>query len=138
MLAGILFLSAIVVVGVLITVDVVRTPNEVPAGSADRPPRDAERPLATARAGAGAHAFARQPAVRDQPVVAPGPRAGAAPVEVDSFGRPDQAARGFDPTRHEAPPAPSDLQRGGFNAMFANMSRRTQALVERQLRLIES
>ena len=46
MLAGILFLTLIVVVGVLITVDVVRMPNEAAIGQADQFARDGERALA--------------------------------------------------------------------------------------------
>src|SRR5260370_12487248 len=135
--AGILFLSLIVVVGVLITVDVLRTPTEASASAPDRHVRDAERPFTAARAGTGTHAFAREPAVRDQPVPAAalGQRA-AAPVEVDSFERPDQAARGFDPMRRDMPAA-DDAQRGKSNAMFVNLSRRSQALVERHARPIE-
>ena len=138
MLAGILFLTLIVVVGVLITVDVVRAPSEASASPPDRYVRDAERPLAAMRADAGVHAFARDPAVRDKPVpvAAAGPRA-AAPVDLDSLELPVQASRGFDAVRRDVPAA-GDGQRGTVNAMFANLSRRSQALVERQLRLIES
>jgi hypothetical protein len=142
MLAGILFLTLIVVVGVLITVDVVRSPNPTDAsiGLPDRHGHEAERSVTAARSGAGAHAFAREP-VRDKPVPAAalGTRADADPFEVASFERPDQAARGFDQLNRDVQPsAGSDAQRGRVNAMFVNLSRRSQALVERQLRLIES
>jgi hypothetical protein len=140
MLAGILFLTLIVVVGVLITVDVARTTTEASTGPSDRHVHDAERPGTAARSGAGAHAFAREPAVREKPVpvAALGTRADADPFEAGSFERPDQATRGFDQMRRDVPSASSDAQRGKFNAMFVNLSRRSQALVERQLRLIES
>jgi signal transduction histidine kinase len=142
MLAGILFLTLIVVVGVLITVDVVRSPNptDTSIGLPDRHVHEAERSVTAARSGAGAHAFAREP-VRDKPVPAAGlgTRADADPFEVASFERPDQTARGFDQLNRDVQPsAGSDAQRGKFNATFVNLSRRSQALVERQLRLIES
>src|SRR6204780_2071335 len=134
MLAGILFLTLIVVVGVLITVDVVRSPNPTDAsiGLPDRHGHEAERSVTAARSGAGAHAFAREP-VRDKPVPAAalGTRADADPFEVASFERPDQAARGFDQLSRDA-------QRGKVNPLFVTLPRRSQALVERQLRLIES
>jgi signal transduction histidine kinase len=139
MLAGILFLTLIVVVGVLITVDVLRTPTEAPIGPPDRHVNEAERPITAARGGTGVHLSAREPAAREKsvPAAALGPRASAGPVEVGSFERPDQAVRGFDPMRRDVP-ATDDAQRGKSNAMFVNLSRRSQALVERQLRLIES
>jgi histidine kinase/DNA gyrase B/HSP90-like ATPase len=143
MLAGILFLTLIVVVGVLITADVVRSPSPTDAsiGLPDRHGHEAERSVTPARSGAGAHAFAREPVVREKPVPAAalGTRADADPFEVASFERPDQPARGFDQLNRDVPPsAGSDAQRGKFNATFVNLSRRSQALVERQLRLIES
>jgi hypothetical protein len=142
MLAGILFLVLVLAVAVLITVDVVRTTAEAPAGQPDRPAHDAERALAGARAGSGVHAYPRDPAVREKsvPPVAVGPRfAGAGPAEVDSFTRPEETARTFEQARREAPqPAVGDAAlRGKFNAMYLNLSRRSQALVERQIRLIE-
>jgi len=138
MLAGILFLVLVLAVAVLITVDVVRMPNEAALGSADQPAHDGER----ARGGAGIHAFSREPVAREQPVPAAVPRTG--PAEVDSFERPDQPARVFDQAHADMPlpTAGAGIEhgalRGKSNAMFVNLSRRSQALVERQLRLIES
>jgi hypothetical protein len=130
MLAGILFLVVVLAVAVLITVDVVRTPNEAAIGQAERYAHD----------GPAVQAFSREPVVREQSVPAPAPRIGAGPAEVDSFERPDQAARDFDQRRHGMPlPAGGDAAlRGRSGGMFVNLSRRSQALVERQLRLIES
>jgi hypothetical protein len=140
MLAGILFLVLVLAVAVLITVDVVRMPNEAALGPADQLAHDGER----ARGGAGIHAFSREPVAQEQPVPAAVPRFGTGPAEVDSFERPDQAARVFDQT-HPDMPLPTagagnehGALRGKSNAMFVNLSRRSQALVERQLRLIES
>jgi hypothetical protein len=140
MLAGMLFLVLVIAVAVLITVDVVRTPNEAAIGQADQHAHDGER----ARGGAGSHAFSREPVAREQSVPAPAARIGAGPAEVDSFERPDQAARVFDQTRRDMPPptAGAGNEHGALpaksSAMFVNLSRRSQALVERQLRLIES
>src|ERR1700688_2386350 len=116
MLAGILFLVVVLAVAVLITVDVVRTPNEAAIGQADWYAQD----------GAAVQAFSREPVVREQSVPAPAPRIGAGPAEVDSFERPDQAARGFDQRRHGMPlPAGGDAAlRGRSSGMFVNLSRR--------------
>ena len=143
MLAGILFLVLVLVVGVLITVDVARTPTEAAAGQADRHGHDPERAIAGARGGAGVHAFRQEPAVREKPAAPPaaaGVRLGVGPVETDSFNRPHEAERGFDQTRREMPKSAASEAglRGKFNAMHLNLSRRSQALVERQLRIIES
>ena len=147
MLAGILFLVLVVAVAVLITVDVVRMPNEAAIGPADQFGRDGERALAGARSGAGSHALSREPVAREQSVPAAVPRFGAGPAEADAFERPDQTARVFDETRRDMPRDMSlaaagagnehGAPRGKSNAMFVNLSRRSQALVERQLRLIE-
>jgi hypothetical protein len=142
MLAGILFLVLVLAVAALITLDVVRTPAEVPAGQADHPAHDAERAMAGARGSSGVHAYPRDPAAREKsvPPVAAGTRfAEAGPAEVDSFTRPEETSRTFDQMRRETPqPATSDAAlRSKFNAMYLNLSRRSQALVERQLRLIE-
>jgi signal transduction histidine kinase len=140
MLAGIGFLILILAVAVLIAVDVLRTPSEAPAGQADRHGHDPERAVAGARGGAGVHAFPREPAAREKPAPPAAARFAAGPVEADSAGRPDEAARAFDQMRREmSQSAASEAAlRGKSNAMFVNLSRRSQALVERQLRLIES
>ena len=143
MLAGILFLVLVVAVAVLITVDVVRMPNEAAIGQADQFAQTGERALAGARSGAGSHARSREPAAREPSVPAAVPRFGTGPAEADSFERPGQTARVFDETRRDMPlPAAGagnehGASRGKSNAMFVNLSRRSQALVERQLRLIE-
>ena len=130
MLGEFLFLALIVAVAVLITVDVALTLAE-PA--ADWPGHAGERVLAGARGGAGVHAFPREPAPREQPAsspVTPGALLGAGPAEVGAL---DQ------PHRETPPSAASEAAlRGKFNTMFMNLSRRSQALVERQLSLIES
>jgi hypothetical protein len=139
MLVGIGILILIVAVAVLISVDVVRTPTEAPAGQPDHHGHDPA--IAAARSGAGVQAFPREPAVREKtaPPAAAGLRLGAGPVEADSFSRPDEAARTFGQVRREmSQSAPNDAAlRGRFNTMYLNLSRRNQALVERQLRLIE-
>jgi hypothetical protein len=136
MLAGMLFLVLVLAVAVLITVDVVRIPNEAAIGQAEQHAHDDER----AHGGAGIHALSREPVAREQSVPAAVARTEPGPAEVDSFERPDQTARVFDQTRRDTPlPTAGDgVLRGKSNAMFVNLSRRSQALVERQLRLIES
>jgi hypothetical protein len=142
MLAGILFLVLIVAVAALITVDVWRTPTEAPAGQADRHGHDAERAVGGAASAAGVYAFPREPAVREQPVppAAAGMRFGTSPVEVNSLERTDQTARTFDQMHREMSQSAAGeaALRSKFNAMYVNLSRRSQTLVERQLRLIES
>jgi hypothetical protein len=142
MLAGILFLTLILVVAVLITVDVLRTPAETAVVQADRHGHDGERAMAGARGAVGVHAFSRESAVRDKSVPdgAGAARLGGAPAEAGSFDQPDETARAFDQMRREmSQSAASEAAlRGRFNAMYVNLSRRSQALVERQLRLIES
>ncbi|MGH3203250.1 MAG: ATP-binding protein [Streptosporangiaceae bacterium] len=131
----------IFVVAVLITVDIMRSSAEALVEQADWRAHDTGRSLAAARSVPGVHAFPRDPAVRNKPVPAApgGVRAAVGPVEVDSFERSEQAARGLDPMRRDAPPpAGRDAQGDTLNALFMNMSRRSQALVERQIRLIES
>jgi signal transduction histidine kinase len=140
MLAGILFLTLILVVAALITVDVVRTPTEAPAGQALG--HGPERAAVGARAATEVAAFSREPAGTDKAAARAtgGARFGTVPAEMDSVGRPDEAARTFDQMRREMPQsAASDAAlRSRFSAMSVNLSRRSQALVERQLRLIES
>ena len=139
MLTGILFLALILAVAVLITVDVVRTPTEAPA---DRHGDEPGRAFAGTHSGTGVHAFSRETSVREQPVpaAAAGVRIGVGPVDGGSFNRPDQAVRAFDPISRDLSQsaASEEAVRSKVNTMYVNLSRRSQALVERQLRLIES
>jgi signal transduction histidine kinase len=61
------------------------------------------------------------------------------PIEVDSTDEIGEVARAFDEVHREAVRLASNeaLLRGNFNAMFVNLSRRSQSLIERQLKLIE-
>src|SRR5579871_2194439 len=140
MLAGMLFLVLVLAVAVLITVDVVRTPNEASVALPDQHAHDGQRAFAAARGGTGVQAFSREPAAREQPIPAASARIAADPAELRSFAGPDQAARIFDQTHRDVPvPATDDgALRGRSNDMFVNLYRRSQALVERQIRLIES
>ncbi|WP_345433338.1 sensor histidine kinase [Actinoallomurus vinaceus] len=99
------------------------------------------RPLRSLRAGALEIAGSRLPdlvrRLRE-------PDAGNDPIEVepiavftaDEIG---EVARSFDEVHREAVRLASNeaLLRGNVNAMFVNLSRRSQSLIERQLRLIE-
>ncbi|MEV5828592.1 nitrate- and nitrite sensing domain-containing protein [Spirillospora sp. NPDC052242] len=61
------------------------------------------------------------------------------PIDVDSRDEIGQVARAFDEVHREAVRLAADeaVLRGNINAMFVNLSRRSQSLIERQLRLIE-
>jgi hypothetical protein len=139
MLAGVLSLALLIAIAVLITADVKRTPTEAPAAQVDR--HGPERATAGARSRTGVHAFPPEPAVREKSVLpaAGRTRFGTGPAPADSFGRPDEAARAFDQTRREIPrPAANEAALyDKLNALFVNLSHRSQSLVERQLRLIE-
>jgi signal transduction histidine kinase len=60
------------------------------------------------------------------------------PIDVDSFDEIGQVARAFDQVHKEAVrlAANEAALRGNVNAMFVNLSRRSQGLVERQIRVI--
>ena len=61
------------------------------------------------------------------------------PIEVDSFDEIGEVARAFDQVHREALrlAANEAALRGNVNAMFVNLSRRSQSLVERQIKLID-
>jgi signal transduction histidine kinase len=61
------------------------------------------------------------------------------PIEVESSDEIGEVARAFDEVHREAVRLASNeaMMRGNVNAMFVNLSRRSQSLIERQLRLIE-
>ncbi|NVI89369.1 nitrate- and nitrite sensing domain-containing protein [Actinomadura sp. BRA 177] len=61
------------------------------------------------------------------------------PIDIDSTDEIGQVARAFDEVHREAVRLAADeaVLRGNINAMFVNLSRRSQGLIERQLRLIE-
>ena len=62
-----------------------------------------------------------------------------APIDVDSTDEIGEVARAFDQVHREAVrlAANEAALRGNINAMFVNLSRRSQTLVERQIRLID-
>ncbi len=61
------------------------------------------------------------------------------PIEVSSTDEIGEVARAFDEVHREAVRLASNeaMMRGNVNAMFVNLSRRSQSLIERQLKLIE-
>ena len=61
------------------------------------------------------------------------------PIDVDSLDEVGEVARAFDQVHREALrlAANEAALRGNVNAMFVNLSRRSQSLVERQIRLID-
>jgi signal transduction histidine kinase len=68
-----------------------------------------------------------------------GPPLAVDPIDVDSADEIGEVARAFDQVHREALrlAANEAALRGNVNAMFVNLSRRSQSLVERQIRLID-
>ena len=103
--------------------------------------RSMVRPLRRLRAGALEVAGMRLPETVRR--MSEGEGAGApldvAPIEVDSTDEIGEVARAFDQVHREAVRLASNeaALRGNVNAMFVNLSRRSQSLVERQIRLID-
>ncbi|XVQ08750.1 nitrate- and nitrite sensing domain-containing protein [Spirillospora sp. CA-255316] len=103
--------------------------------------RSLVRPLRRLQAGALEVAGTRLPGLvdrlRDPEAAADGIE--VEPIDVDSSDEIGQVARAFDEVHREAVRLAADeaVLRGNINAMFVNLSRRSQSLIERQLRLIE-
>ena len=103
--------------------------------------RSMVRPLRRLRAGALEVAGVRLPETVRRMSEAEG--AGAPldvePIDVDSTDEIGEVARAFDQVHREALRLASNeaALRGNVNAMFVNLSRRSQSLVERQIRLID-
>ena len=132
MLSEILFVLLVLVVGVLMAVDLARTRSESPHGNADRQAHGADRAVAAAPFSvSAARIFSPEPA-RAMPTV-PAPVEALPPREA-------QPPRAFDQVHREmtrSVASEAEL-REKLNAIFVNLSRRSQSLVERQLRLIEA
>jgi signal transduction histidine kinase len=103
--------------------------------------RSMVRPLRRLRAGALEVAGMRLPETVRR--MSEGEGAGAPlevePIEVDSTDEIGEVARAFDQVHREAVRLAANEAglRGNVNAMFVNLSRRSQSLVERQIRLID-
>jgi signal transduction histidine kinase len=131
MLSEILFVLLVLAVAVLMAVDLVRTRGESQHGHADRQAHSSEPAVAAALSrGPAARTFSPEPA-RAMPAV-PAPAAGPSARETE-------ATRAFDQMHREmARSAANETElREKLNAIFVNLSHRSQSLVERQLRLIE-
>lgn len=103
--------------------------------------RSLVRPLRRLQAGALDVASTRLPGLVDR-LRDPEAAAGGIevePIDIDSTDEIGQVARAFDEVHREAVRLAADeaVLRGNINAMFVNLSRRSQSLIERQLRLIE-
>ncbi|OLT26458.1 hypothetical protein BJF79_12200 [Actinomadura sp. CNU-125] len=103
--------------------------------------RSLVRPLRRLQSGALDVASARLPGLVDRlrdPEAAVG-GIEVEPIDIDSTDEIGQVARAFDEVHREAVRLAADeaVLRGNINAMFVNLSRRSQSLIERQLRLIE-
>jgi signal transduction histidine kinase len=103
--------------------------------------RSMVRPLRRLRAGALEVAGMRLPETVRRMSEGEGVGAGleVAPIAVDSTDEIGEVARAFDQVHREAVrlAANEAALRGNVNAMFVNLSRRSQSLVERQIRLID-
>ncbi len=103
--------------------------------------RSLVRPLRRLRMGALQVAGVRLPETVSR--MSEGPTAdvppGVEPIDVDSADEIGDVARAFDQVHREAVRLASNeaALRGNVNAMFVNLSRRSQSLVERQIRLID-
>ncbi|WP_051712280.1 sensor histidine kinase [Spirillospora albida] len=103
--------------------------------------RSLVRPLRRLQSGALEIAGARLPGLVDR-LRDPEAAAGGIevePIDIDSTDEIGQVARAFDEVHREAVRLAADeaVLRGNINAMFVNLSRRSQSLIERQLKLIE-
>ena len=136
MLSEILFVLLVLAVAALMAVDLIRTRGESLHGHAEWQPHGPEGAVAAERAvaaassrGSAAGAFSPEPA-RATPTV-PTPAAGPPPREME-------ATRAFDQMHREMARSSADEAelREKLNAIFVNLSHRSQSLVERQLRLI--
>ncbi len=103
--------------------------------------RSMVRPLRRLRAGALEVAGVRLPETVRRMSEAEGAAAplDVEPIDVDSTDEIGEVARAFDQVHREALRLASNeaALRGNVNAMFVNLSRRSQSLVERQIRLID-
>ncbi len=103
--------------------------------------RSMVRPLRRLRAGALEVAGVRLPETVRRMSEAEGGGAplDIEPIDVDSTDEIGEVARAFDQVHREALRLASNeaALRGNVNAMFVNLSRRSQSLVERQIRLID-
>jgi signal transduction histidine kinase len=103
--------------------------------------RSMTRPLARLRSGALDVAGVRLPETVRRMSESGGAEAppDIEPIDVDSTDEIGQVARAFDQVHQEAVrlAANEAALRGNVNAMFVNLSRRSQSLVERQIRLID-
>jgi signal transduction histidine kinase len=103
--------------------------------------RSMVRPLRRLRAGALEVAGVRLPDMVRRMSESDGAGASfdVAPIDVDSSDEIGEVARAFDQVHREALrlAANEAALRGNVNAMFVNLSRRSQSLVERQIRLID-
>jgi signal transduction histidine kinase len=102
--------------------------------------RSMVRPLRALRAGALEVAGLRLPeAVRQMNETGAAVSLDVEPIEVDSSDEIGEVARAFDQVHREALrlAANEAALRGNVNAMFVNLSRRSQSLVERQIQMID-
>lgn len=143
MLVEILLLLLVVVIAALMVVDVVRSRGEAQHGHADGQAHAATYPVTAARHPDRGEAFVRQPAATGMPDRQP-----AATGMPAATPMPDASPAGRAASATIRPPAGNDARspvgpaddpglHGKLDAMFVNLSHRTQTLVERQIRLLQ-
>jgi hypothetical protein len=131
MMSEVLFVLLVLVVAVLMGVDLARTRSESPHAHADGQAHGDDRAVADVPSSiSAAKTFSPEPA-RSVPA-APAPAAPLPPREVG-------ATRAFDQVHWEMPRSTANEAefREKLNAVFVNLSHRSQSLVQRQLRLIK-
>jgi signal transduction histidine kinase len=128
LLSGVVFLAVMLVLALALALTVIVGRSMV-------------RPLRRLRAGALEVAGVRLPDMvrRMSETEGAGVPLDVEPIDVDSSDEIGEVARAFDQVHREALrlAANEAALRGNVNAMFVNLSRRSQSLVERQIRLID-
>jgi hypothetical protein len=144
MLVESLLLLLVVVIAALMAVDVVRSRGESLHEHADGQAHGITYPVTGARRADRGEAFLRPPAATGIPVRQPAtsgiPAAPTGMADASSAGRAASASisppAGNDPRSHVASAGDPGLH-GKLDAMFVNLSHRSQTLVERQIRLLQ-
>jgi signal transduction histidine kinase len=139
MLSEILFVVLVLVVAVLMAVDLARTRRESPHAQADRQAHSTEPVVAVPSRGFAAGPLSQEPA-RAAPFFPEASRAASAASAPAAGLPPGEAAatRSFDQIPREMARSTANEAElhEKLNAIFVNLSHRSQSLVERQLRLI--
>ncbi len=138
MLSQIFFVALVLVVAALMAVDLIRTRGESAHGHAERQAFGADRVLPVPSHAAAAGVFSPEPGRGLTVPAAVAPLVAVPPPAPALAPRPEPAPPVFDFANREAPrPAAVAVDGDRVSHSLANLSHRSQALVERQIRLIE-